>query len=261
RAPARIQLITAQGSWQPAQVPTAGTTSTATGSGTVRLQRLAIDALQARLEATDLTVGLGTAPSAKGQVVLTVPGTAARATGEMAPHPGNGTLQLQASDVGATRRWLTALPLVGTSLDNALQGAGAEGTVRLDAQWRGGWQTALRQIQSAPAGAAAATPAPPRSGSAAFDLQARVATPQLDLQLPPGKDSDGNRGTAVQLRALSAQWAGHLGAATLSLEGEARLPAPQPQQARRLAVLARLSGGLAAPGQWRAQVNALQLQA
>src|SRR5690606_31661171 len=112
-------------------------------------------------------------------------------------------------------------------LDSALQGASAEGTVRLDAQWRGGWQAALQQVQSAtadPVGTAAATPAPPRAGSAAFDLQARVAVPQLDLQLPPGKDSEGNRGTAVQLRALSAQWSGHLGAATLALEGEARLP-------------------------------------
>lgn len=253
-APARIQHISVQGSWQPPPATTPGAGST------VRLQRLVLEALQARLEATGLTLGLGAAPSAQGQVVLKVPGASARASGAMAPRSGDGTLQVQWSDVEATRRWLTALPFVGASLEGAMQGATTQGAAQLEARWKGGWQTVLEQARWAAAtGPTAAVP--PRKPGQAWDLQASLATPRLDLQLPLDQASGSNRSTAVQLRALTAQWSGNLSAAALTLEGEARLNAAPPQQTQRLAVLTRLSGGLAAPGLWRAQVNTLRLQA
>ena len=262
RAAARIQLLTAQGSWHPARAntdTTATTASPAPANSTLRLQRLAIDALQARLEASDLTVGLGTAPSARGQVTVTVPGAFARASGAMAPRSGEGALQVQWSDAETTRRWITTLPFLGATMERALPGASAQGAAQLEARWRGGWQTVVEQAQSAIAGGAARTP--PRTPGEAFDLQARFSTPQLDLQLPSGDGSGSNRSTAVQLHALSVQWSGNLAAATLAMEGEARLHAAAPQQTQRLAVQTRLSGGLVAPGQWRVTVNALRLQA
>lgn len=262
RAPARIQLFTAQGSWHPmpSKPDAADTTANpAPANSTLRLQRLAIDALQARLEATDLTVGLGNAPSARGQMTVTVPGAFARASGTMAPRSGEGTLQVQWSDAESTRRWISSLPFMGPTMDGALKGASAQGAAQLEARWRGGWQTAVEQVQYAISGSSARTP--PRKPGEAFELHARFSTPQLDLQLPSGDSSGSNRSTGVQLRALSAQWSGSLAAATLAMEGEARLQAAQPQQTQRLAVQTRLSGGLVAPGQWRVAVNALRLQA
>lgn len=261
RAPARIQRLAAQGSWLPAppsaSPPGTAASRPASAGSMLRLQRLSVDAVQAQIEATNLQVGLGAAPSVRGQATLAVPGASARLSGTSAPRAGDGTLQVQWSDIESTRRWLTTLPFVGATVDKALRGATAQGSVSLEARWRGGWQTALEQVESAAAG----RPAPTSSGTDAFDLQARLATPQLDLQLPSSEASASNRGTAVQVRTVAAQWSGSLAAATLALEGEARLHATQPERLQRLALQTRMAGGLAAPGQWRVAVNALQLQA
>ena len=136
----------------------------------------------------------------------------------------------------------------------ALQGASARGSAQFTAHWKGGWQVLLRQLQAASAGGALPT------GKDAFELQATLGTPQLDLSLPAGQDA-GSRGTALQLRALKAELSGTLAQATLSLDGEARLNAAMAQQMQRLSLQTRLSGGLAAPAQWQVQLRELRLQA
>ncbi|WP_422843814.1 translocation/assembly module TamB domain-containing protein [Acidovorax sp. M2(2025)] len=247
--PARlgIQALAAQGRWQPAP------SGNAAAGGTVLLDRLLVDALQARAEATALRIGLA-GPAVQGQLAVTVPGATARAQGSLAPATGTGELQLQWTSVEATQRWLASLPWVGGAVPSALQGATAQGAASVTARWKGGWQTLARQLQAASAGGA--LPA----GKDAFALQATLATPQLDLVLPPAKDR-GSRPTAVQLRGLKAELSGNLLQATASLEGEARLNAGQAQQVQRASLQARGSGGLAAPAQWRAQISELRLQA
>jgi len=245
-APLRINAFTAQGSWQP---PASGS---GTG-GTVRLERLLLDALQARAEATQLRVALADM-SVQGQLALTVPGATARAQGSAAPQSGAGDLQVQWTDAEATQRWLAGLPFVVPSVQSALQGASARGSAQFTARWKGGWQVLMRQLQAASTGAA--MPA----GKEAFEVQATLGTPQLDVSLPAGKAA-GSRGTALQLRALKAELSGTLSQATLSLDGEARLNPNPAQQMQRLALQTRLSGGLAAPAQWQVQLHELRLQA
>lgn len=252
----RINTLTTQGSWQPPSPTQPG--------GTLQLDRLLLDALQARIEATNLRV----APSdlsGQGQIALTVPGATARTQGSLAPQAGTGDLQVQWTDVDQTQRWLASLPLVGTRLQEALQGATAKGAAQLNARWKGGWQTAARQLQAATAttrdstspNASRAGGTPP-SDKATFELQAKLSTPLLDLSLPPGKD-EGGGSTAVQLRAVQAGLSGTLAQATLTLDGEARLNASQPQQMQWLALQTRATGGLTTPTQG-AQVRISELR-
>ena len=245
-----IQTVIAQGSWQP---PAASATS---AGGSVQLDRLRLDALQARAEATDLRISLA-GPALQGQVAVSVPGATARAQGGIAPTTGAGDLQLQWTDAEATQRWLAGLPWVGSTVQAALQGASAKGAASLTAGWKGGWQTLARQLEAA--SSTRSNVALPASKDV-FELQATLAAPQFDLALPPSTDA-GSRPVAVQLRGLKAELSGNMLQAALSVDGEARLNASQVQQMQRIDLQARLSGGLTAPTQWRAQINELRLQA
>ena len=255
----RINTLTTQGSWQPPSPTQPG--------GTLQLERLLLDALQARIEATNLRVAPGDL-SGQGQIALTVPGATARAQGSMAPQEGAGDLQVQWTDVDQTQRWLASLPLVGPRLNESLRGATAKGAVQLNARWKGGWQTAARQLQAATATTSDSTsPNASRAGNtppsdkATFELQAKLSTSLLDLSLPPSKD-EGGGSTAVQLRAVQAGLSGTLAQATLTLDGEARLNASQPQQMQRLALQTRATGGLTTPTQWaQVQISELRLVA
>lgn len=262
RAPLlRINTLAAQGRWHPP--------SPAQPGGSLQLERLLLDALQARVEATQLRVTPGDL-SGQGLVTLAVPGATARAQGSIAPQTGAGDLHMQWTDVGQTQRWLASLPLVGAPLQQALQGATAQGTAQLAARWKGGWQTLARQLQSTTGTGTSTTTrqtgSTPPSDQAPFGLQATFSTPQLDLSLPPGQGA--GSATAVQLRTVKADLSGTLAQATLVLDGEARLNASRPQQTQRLALQTRATGGLrtlaqGAPGAPGAQVqiSALRLVA
>ncbi len=248
-APLRINTLTAQGYWQPP-----ATAQGADTGGSVRLDHLLLDALQARLEATNLRIALG-AQSAQGQLALTVPGATAQASGQIAPQTGAGELQVQWADASRTLQWLTTLPLVGADLQRALQGATAQGTAQITARWKGGWQTAVQALQ-----AASVSKAPPTT-SDPFELHATLNAPQLDLaRLPAAMGDQATVATpqSVQLRALTATLSGNLAQASLVLNGEARTTAPH---SLRATVQTRVTGGLTAAGQWQAQISALRLQA
>ncbi|WP_298211807.1 translocation/assembly module TamB domain-containing protein [Acidovorax sp.] len=242
-APLRINAFSTQGTWQ------------APAGGTVQLDRLLLDALQARVEATGLRVALGN-QSAQGKISVTVPGATAQAQGTLAAQTGAGDLQLQWSDPQRTQRWLTGLPLVGADLQRTLQGASAQGAAQLSARWKGGWQTLAQQLQAASTGNAL-----PRSQNT-FELQATLNAPQLDLALPTttteGGVASGTAAQTLQLRAIKAELSGSLAQASLALSGELRTPAPQ---AAHATLQTRISGSLAAAGQWQAQIQTLRLQA
>lgn len=239
--PLRINTFSTQGTWQAAD------------GGTVRLDRLLLDALQARVEATGLQVALGT-QSAQGKVTLAVPGATAQAQGTLAPRSGAGDLQLQWADAALTQRWLAGLPVVGTTVQRTLQGASVQGAAQIAARWKGGWQTLTEQLQTATANSA------PARNPDRFDLQATLNTPQLDLTLPATTNASGgtSAGQALQLRAFKAELGGNLAQASLALTGEVRTPAPQ---ALQTTVQTRLASTLVGAGQWQLQVSELRLQA
>ncbi len=240
-APLRINTVSTQGTWQAAD------------GGTLRLERLLLDALQARVEANGLQVALGT-QSAQGKVTLAVPGATAQAQGTLAPRSGAGDLQVQWADAALTQRWLAGLPVAGATVQRALQGASAQGTAQFTARWKGGWQTLAEQLQTSTAHSAAAR-TPDR-----FDLQATLSSPQLDLTLPANSNASGGTtaGQALQLRAFKAELGGNLAKASLALTGEVRTPAPQ---AALAAVQTRLASTMVGAGQWQLQVSELRLQA
>ncbi|MDH4416376.1 MAG: translocation/assembly module TamB domain-containing protein [Acidovorax sp.] len=251
----RINTFAARGSWHPPSPTQPG--------GTLHLERLLLDALQARVEATQLRVAPGE-QSGQGLVTLAVPGATARAQGSIAAQTGGGDLQMQWTDVGQTQRWLASLPLVGTPLQQALHGATAQGTAQLTARWKGGWQTLARQLELATANLSSPdtrrTGSTPPSDKTSFELQAALSAPQLDLSLPAGKGGGG--ATAVQLRAVNADLSGTLSQATLALDGEARLNASRPPQMQRLALQTRAVGGLGTSTQGvQMQISALRLVA
>ncbi|KRC23415.1 translocation/assembly module TamB domain-containing protein [Acidovorax sp. Root217] len=235
----RINVFTAQGQYL-AQ----------TGGGTVQLDRLLLDALQAKVEATQLRVAIGE-QSAQGQLRATVPGASASANGQIAPTKGAGELQVQLSDAERTQAWLASLP----GMADATKGATAKGQAQINARWTGGWQTAQRQVEALAAGKA--LPAGGKDAANNFTLQARVNAPQLDVALPPGKGTAGGASpmSAIQLRGVNAEVAGSLAQATLALDGEARTGT------QRATVRTRLSGGMGGANEWQAQVTELRLQA
>lgn len=235
----RINAFTAQGQYL-AQA----------GGGTVQLDRLLLDALQAKVEATQLRVAIGE-QSVQGQLRATVPGATASANGQIAPTKGAGELQLQLSDAERTQAWLASLP----GMADGTKGATAKGQAQINARWTGGWQTAASQIEALAAGKA--LPAGGKDAANNFTLQARVNAPQLDVTLPPGKGAAGGASpmSAIQLRGVNAEVAGSLAQATLALDGEARTGT------QRATVRTRLSGGMGGANEWQAQVTELRLQA
>ena len=229
----RINALQAKGQWQPQE-----------GGGTVRLDRLLVDAMQARLEATALRVTLG-AIAVQGQLQLTVPGASAQAKGALAPRSGAGELQVQWTDADRTQRWLTSLPGLAT----ALHGATFKGQAQLASRWTGGWQSLAEQLQAARAGTA------PPADKTPFTLQATLTAPQLDLTLPPGNSGKAAAATALQLQSLQAELSGSLRQASLALDGQLRT-------GTLLATLhTRATGGLASAALWKAQVSELRVQA
>ncbi|MDY0107915.1 MAG: DUF490 domain-containing protein, partial [Giesbergeria sp.] len=233
-APARLRLHSARasGTWR---------------QGLLSLPTVDIQALQARLQGQSIALTLGAAPSARGQVTLALPGATASASGQLGPDTGAGQAQLVLEQAERTQAWLQALPGLG----QVLGGRQLHGQVRLDARWQGGWN-ALRHPWQAATGQAPSAPTPQGD----FRLNATLATPRLDLTLPPPAQSA--EPTHVQLRNVQARLDGSLAQATLALDGQAEM------NGYRASVSTRISGGLGArptgSTPWRAEVAALRLQ-
>ena len=228
----RLQSARASGTW---------------GQGLLALQTVDIQALQARLQGQSIAITLGAAPSARGNVTLTLPGATASASGQLGQDAGAGQAQLVLEQAERTQAWLLALPGMG----QALGGLQLQGQARLDTRWQGGWNALLHPWQAA-TGLAPTTPAP----KSPFSLDATLTTPRLDITLPPPAQSAVP--TRVQLRNLKAQLDGSLALATLALDGQAQV------DGIRADLSTRLSGGLGnrptATTPWRADVAALRLQ-
>ncbi|WP_287925397.1 translocation/assembly module TamB domain-containing protein [Diaphorobacter sp.] len=228
----RLQSARASGTWR---------------QGLLSLQTVDLQALQARLQGQSIAVTLGAAPSARGTLTLTLPGATASASGTLGQDAGAGQAQLVLEQAERTQAWLQTLPGIAQTLG----GRQLQGQARLDARWQGGWN-ALRHPWQAATGKAPATPAPKGD----FRLDATLATPRLDITLPPPAQSAVP--TRVQLRNLKARLEGSLAQATLALDGQAQM------DGIRADLGTRLSGGLGnrptATTPWRAEVSALRLQ-
>ncbi|WPB56626.1 translocation/assembly module TamB domain-containing protein [Xylophilus sp. GOD-11R] len=212
----------------------------------------------------------------KGKITASVPGAQLSLDGDMAPTSGAGKLQLALANAGTLQRWIENIP----GLRSALGGITLDGSARLDAQWRGGWESALKRWQQG------------GTSGADLNLQATLASPRLDIGLPasstapaatptsapasrtgarsstaavpaaisspaeaPRSAPSSRRATTVALRDFRAELTGSLAQANLSLQGSASTGA----QTAKLNT--RASGGVDGPGRWRAAIAQLQLEA
>lgn len=218
--PYAFQALQAGGQWQAPRLS---------------LDRVDLDALQARLRGRSLTIDLGNAPAFSGDASLTLPGAMAIAKGQLGPAAGIGTLQIDVTSIERAQEWLarwTAPVLSGLQL---------QGQARLDARWQGGWRGLLPLL-----------PGPAASGARDdFRIDATASAPRLDLT-PPGATSP------VQWRGLRATLAGSLAQARLALEGGMRQGGQMAQGETRLQL--RLADAGAGARQWQADVEQLQLR-
>jgi translocation and assembly module TamB len=188
--------------------------------------------------------------AASGKLSLVLPGGSAQVEGRIAQTSGGGDIKASIDDADTVQRWVQGLP----GLSGVFAGASAKGSAKLDASWQGGWQTIQRRLENANA--------PAQRGITEPSLKAVLGVPRLDLTLPAAapNGATGTTGTpavptVVQVRELRADLAGSLAQVTLTLKGEAATGT------QKINIDTRASGGIAGPGQWRAALASLKLQA
>ncbi|MCK9516021.1 MAG: translocation/assembly module TamB domain-containing protein [Ottowia sp.] len=161
--------------------------------GLLALDRLLVQADDARLDGS-ASVNLADPGqlTIDSDIGLDVPGLKLSVqTTELAADGGAGKAALNLSDAAATLQWAKKLPGAG----DALAGAQASGSGKLDASWEGGW---LQPV-----------------------LQAKLDVPRLDLTPP----TQGGKIDTVQVRELDATVSGSLEQAKLALRGRVLQPA------------------------------------
>ncbi len=176
--------------------------------------------------------------ASSGELSLLLPGANAQLKGRIAPAQGGGELKARVRDAATLQAWIEKLP----GLSAVFRGASAQGAAQLDARWEGGWQAVQRRLQNFDQ---------PVARSAEPSVQAMLDVPRLDLRLPSATAPQ----PAIQLRAIRAELAGSLAQATLRLQGQAA------SGTRKVTIETRAAGGLDRPGQWRASLESLRLQA
>lgn len=170
----------------------------------------------------DLTLALA-ARSGSGKLRLRAPGLAAQAQGSVSEKRGQGTGELNATDLAQAQRWLARWP----GAAGVLQGLALRGQGAVQLAWQGGWADPQVQARAS-------------ARNVAWEAQARDARNQP----PPWTVRDAQVTVNGRLRDAA-------------LEVRARAERGQ----RQLAVeVAGRVGGTLSPSAWRGQVGALQVR-
>lgn len=241
-APIALQRLSTQGRWQGQRI---------------ELAQLLLQAEGAQVRGDGLQIDTQ-ALAASGRLQAELPGTTAQANGQIGPDSGAGTLAMRVLDAQRTQGWLAGLGISGA-------GASLAGRADLDAQWRGGWQAAQRQLQAAGLLATESEKSAGREGHngqagqkagaspGSFSLQAQLASPRLSLSRPAQGDS---AALALELSRTSAALRGSL--ADLALEWDGQLRHNDDLQAD---LHLRANLGSRGAGRWQGQVGELSVQA
>ncbi|SCK38890.1 autotransporter secretion inner membrane protein TamB [Variovorax sp. HW608] len=174
-----------------------------------------------------------------GDLRLVVPGGKLQAQGRIAPASGSGQIRAQIDDAAALQRWIESLP----EMERRFGGSLVQGSARLEASWKGGWQAVQRRLQ------AANEPAP--RGTAEPTIDATLTVPQLDVALAPTETGEATR---IALANVRAELAGSLAQSTVALKGEASTGT------HKLTLDARGGGGIDRANQWRAALATFRAQ-
>jgi translocation and assembly module TamB len=107
---------------------------------TLQIDRLDLQALQARVQSPGLELRWADAPQARGRLTLALPGASAQASGHWSAHSGAGQAQVDVQQAAQVQAWLRSLPGLPPG---ALDAGAAQGQARLDMRWQGGWKDGL----------------------------------------------------------------------------------------------------------------------
>ncbi|HMA11877.1 MAG TPA: translocation/assembly module TamB domain-containing protein, partial [Steroidobacteraceae bacterium] len=167
------------------------------------IDRLHLDALRATADGSEIEVSLPLLDSVRARVSATAPGLTLSANGAMSPQTGGGTIAMRLTSAQQTLGWLRGLPLLGARLPEL----SARGAATLDASWKGSWRqwmSGLTRPASQPD----------------LHLDAVARSEGLALELPATAVHSAIR---VDVRKLDFNAQGNLAAATLAIEGDARV--------------------------------------
>jgi translocation and assembly module TamB len=204
-----LQSLLAQGLWQ---------------KPLLTLQRLEIKAVDAQLQGK-LSYQLDS-QAATATLALTLPGLQTQLDGQIARSDGQGTLNVDVSNLQQASRWLSRWPAVASALQNYQ----LDGNGQFQASWHGGWQNQGQALQ----------------------LEAKLQAPQLSWRtLSSGPDSTAQN---AQISKLQMQLNGSLAALELSSQGQLETAKRQSHWQ------AQAAASLLGSGHWRGHLNALNLQ-
>lgn len=212
KGPLRIDRVAARGRWN---------------HGVLTMANAELDALRAKVRASDVRVATQPKLSVQAKADAAVPGARLTVDGHIAESTGQGALQLQLSDAQDTLAWLRTLPW----LEQLAPGLAARGTARLDAHWNGGWANLGAVPDSKPT-----TPRTRAGAALNTGIKARLSSPRLQLDIPQG---DGVESLNTDVRDLLLTADGNASNADIKLKAEVR------QGKRRLSLDSALQAGVA----------------
>ncbi|MFT3821864.1 MAG: translocation/assembly module TamB domain-containing protein [Rubrivivax sp.] len=175
------------------------------------VERLHLDAFQARVDAGKLRVALPGAERIEAVVSASAPGLSLEADAAMQPASGGGKLALQLASAEQWLGWLRSLPVVGAMLPPIT----ATGSAQVTADWQGGWQQWREGLQR-----------PAAHPDLRLDAQVRSAGLHVALPAAPAASAASAAGasaaapTVIDVQRLDARVQGNLAAATLAITGE-----------------------------------------
>ncbi|GGH59649.1 hypothetical protein GCM10010975_21510 [Comamonas phosphati] len=217
----RLQTLAAKGQWQ---------------QPLLQLSQLQLQALQASVNASQLEFDTDSR-HAKARLKAELPGAHLQLDGQIGPKAGQGQARLDLTALSTLLQWLGQLP----GLERPLAGARADGSARLQLDWRGGWGALLQRLNAQPG-----TPLP----ASGLQFNAGLKAQKLRYQAA-GQSAE----QALAIPSLQLNLAGSPENARLSLTAQAS------QAAFSAQLDTALQGGLAstgAPLDWQASLEKLQ---
>ncbi len=182
-----IRSIQAQGKWSPTRLS---------------IERMHVDALQAKVDGNDIDVVLPGLDSVKAHLTAAAPGVQLAADAAMLQQSGTGKLSLQLASAEQVMGWLRGLPF----MDGRLPDVHASGAASLQADWQGGWKQWMDGIRN-----------PASQPQVHLNAVARSDGLQLDLPATTGQPP-----MKIDVRKLDLDLHGNLVAATLAIDGDAK---------------------------------------
>lgn len=187
RAEWEVRSLQTSGRWEPTRL---------------RISRLHLDAMQARVDGSAIDIALPDFARIEARVRAQAPGVALDADADMQQRSGGGRVDLRLESAQQTVAWLNGLPLMGDRFGDLE----ASGAALLAADWQGGWQQWQQGLRE-----------PTRFPQ--LRVNASLTSESLALRLPR-TDADPLR---IDIQRMDARVNGNLASAAAIIDGELRV--------------------------------------